>query len=91
MHNFSSRHGRAPLCPIVTSRIGQKVALDYMGPFKETRNGNRCIIIGVDAHSKFILGAATMSFDAVTSAGFFCNEVICKYGMVEEVLTDQGV
>ena len=91
MHNFSNRHGRAPLCPIVTSRIGQKVALDYMGPFKKTRNSNRYKIIGVDAHSKFILGAATRSFDAVTSAVFLFNEVICKYGMVEEVLTDQGV
>ena len=34
---------------------------------------------------------ATKSFDAGTSAIFLFNEVICKYGMIEQVLTYQGV
>ena len=47
-------------------------------------------IIGIDAHDKYVMGAATKDGDALISAIFILNEVICKNGMVENILTDQA-
>ena len=35
-------------------------------------------------------GAATVSFDAITSAIFLFNNVVCRHGMIEKIFTDQG-
>ena len=89
-YNYATLHSRAPLKPIEVVRTGQVVGLDYMGPFKMTRSGNRYIVIAIDANDKWVVGVATKSFDALTSALFLFNEVICKHGMVERILTDQA-
>lgn len=88
--NYNQLHGKAPLKPIQVSRSSQVVGLDYIGPMKTSRSGNRYAIIGIDAYDKFVLAAATKSFDALTSAIFLMNEVICKHGMVEMILSDQA-
>jgi len=44
----------------------------------------------VDYFTKFVVGAATVSFDALTTAQFIFNEVVCKLGVPVQVLSDQG-
>lgn len=90
-YNFACIHNRAPLKSIVTTRPWQMLGLDFMGPFKTTTRGNAYIILGVDHFTKFIEGAATESFDSETTALFVLNNIICRYGMVEQILSDQGV
>jgi hypothetical protein len=43
----------------------------------------------IDAHIKFLWYAATVSIDAISSI-FLFNEVICKVGPIEKVMSDQG-
>jgi hypothetical protein len=90
MFNYSQNRNIAPLKPIVVSRSGQTIGLDYVGPFKASKSGNRYAIIAIDAHDKYVMGAATKSCDALTTAVFVLNEVICKHGMVEMILSDQA-
>jgi len=90
-HNFSNCHNRAPLEPIEVSRPWQLLGIDYMGPFKTSRHGNKFIIIAIDHFTKFIEICATTTFDAATTAVFIFNQVICRWGMVEKIITDQGV
>jgi len=89
--NYACLHNRAPMKSIVVTRPWQMLGLDFMGPFKATARGNRYIIIGIDHFTKYIEAAATSSFDSETTAWFVLNQVICRFGMVEEILSDQGV
>jgi hypothetical protein len=89
--NYSCLHNRAPLKPLEVSRPWQLAGFDFMGPFKTSRHGNKYIILGIDHLTKFAEGAATPTFDAVTTATFIFNNIVCRYGMLEKLLTDQGV
>jgi hypothetical protein len=89
--NYACLHQRAPLKPIRVVRPWQLVGTDFMGPFKISKSGNKYIILAIDHFTKFVEGAATRSFDAPTTAGFLFNNVICRYGMIEHILADQGV
>ena len=62
-----------------------------MGPFRKSRNGNSYIIIGIDFYSKFVEASPTVSFDALITAIFAFNVVMCRHGVYEKVLTDRGV
>jgi hypothetical protein len=88
--NYSNGSGKAPLQSIVTSRPGQFVQLDYMGPFKMSKSGNRYICLAVDAHIKFLWYAATSSVDEISTAIFLFREIVCKVGPVEQIMSDQG-
>jgi hypothetical protein len=88
--NYSNSPGWAPLQPIVTARPGQFVQLDYMGPFKVSKSGNKYICLAVDAHIKFLWYAATKTIDEVSTAIFLFNEIVCKVGPIEQIMSDQG-
>ena len=62
-----------------------------MDPFKTSRFGNVYIITCIDHFTKYLEAAATPSFDAETTASFIFNNIVCRYGMIERILTDQGV
>jgi hypothetical protein len=90
MYNYSQIHNVAPLKPIQVSRSGQTIGLDFVGPFRPSKSGNRYAIVAIDAHDKFLMSAPTKNCDALTTALFVLNEVICKNGMVEVILSDQA-
>ena len=87
--NFKNSTARHPLMPIVASRPGEIVSLDFAGPFRRTKRGNQYAIVAIDKFTKWLEGAPTKNFDAVTSSVFLVNEWICRHGMVERILTDR--
>ena len=88
--NYPNLTGRAPLIPILTSRPGEFVHLDYMGPFKVSRAGNKYICLAVDAHIKYLWFACTRTIDEISTALFLFSEIVCKVGPVENIVSDQG-
>ena len=82
---------RAPLKPIVCSCVLDMMSIDVAGPLETTKAGNRYIIIVVDNFSKYIEAIAVPDFNAETTANFIINKVICKYGVVKSIHSDQGV
>ena len=89
--NHSCLKYMATLKPIEVSKPLQLVGVDFMGPFVQTHRSNVYIIIAIDHFTKFIEGTATVSFDAETTGFMLFNQVICRHGMFEKLLSDQGV
>jgi hypothetical protein len=77
------------LKPILVFRPWQLVGVDFMGPFNTNLHGNRYIILAIDHFTKFAEGAATVTFDGVTTAVFLFHNIICRYGMIEKLLSNQ--
>jgi len=88
--NYPTAHARAPLIPISCERPWQIVGLDFMGPLQQSSSGNAYIIVAIDHFTKYVEAAATVTCDALTTAQFLFNTIVCRYGMVESILTDQG-
>ena len=89
--NYKAFHPKAPLKQIVSNRPWQLVGIDVTGPFKTSKSGNEYIIVAVDHFSKFCVTKAVNSFSAEITAKFIFDDVICRFGPVEQILTDHGV
>ena len=82
---------RAPLKPIIVNTPWSVIGIDIVGPLKCTSNGNIYIIIAICYFTKFCIAAAIRDFTAETTAKFIFNEIICKFGMIFVIISDQGV
>jgi hypothetical protein len=81
---------RAQLQHIKASKPFQILGIDVSGPFTTTNAGNTYIITAICYFSKFCISKAIKDFTATTTAKFIFEEIICKYGVPEQILTDQG-
>jgi hypothetical protein len=86
----SSGTTREPLQCIVVNRPWQIVGIDFTGPFNRTRGGVTYIVIAIDYFTKFIEAWALDDCKAIKTARFLFDEIICRYGMMEKLLGDQG-
>lgn len=71
-------------CPL------QVMGTDHMGPFPKSERGNRFILTFTDHFSKFVVAAALPDVSAETIARVFMEDVVCKFGALEQLLSDQG-
>lgn len=63
--------------------------MDLIGPFKETKNGNKYVIVLTDYLTKWPEAAPIPDKKATTIASFLVK-VICRYSSIEVLITDQG-
>ena len=68
----------------------QRMALDIMGPLPTTTGGNRYVLVMADYFSKWVETAALPDQGAVTVAKALVEKVICRFGIPEELHSDQG-
>ncbi len=82
---------RMPLQPIppATSPF-QILSVDILGPFPITEEGNRYILSFVDLFSKWVEAFPTKDISAETTARIFVNEIVCRFGPPEKLLSDCG-
>lgn len=74
-----------------SKRSFQKLFLDIVGPLPLlSHNGKRYILTLQDDFSKYSLAIALENQEADTVAKVFAEEFICKFGVSESILTDQG-
>jgi len=66
------------------------MGLDFIGPVPQSSNGNKYIIVCTDYLSRYAITQATRNCTAETAAKFLVNNVILKYGVPKQLLTDQG-
>lgn len=84
---------RAPVPMQITTpltRPFQKVALDIVGPLPKTHAGNQYILTFQDHFSKYPEAFPLTDQKAGTIAKVFVEEIICRHGTPEKLLTDQG-
>jgi len=84
---------KTPRAPLGTIRVGAPmdvIATDYLGPFPQTRQGNRYILVLTDHFSKYVEILAVPDQTAETCASRVLNDFIARWGCPLSILSDQG-
>ncbi|CAF1537945.1 unnamed protein product, partial [Didymodactylos carnosus] len=90
---FNIRRAKQPgqLQPIEAPEgVMEMIGIDFCGPTQVTEEGNRYIIVATDYLSKFVIAKAVPDCSATTAAKFLVNEVAFKYGIPNQILSDNG-
>ena len=91
MRNVPSTKPQGLLQPIVTSKIFDTIALDFVSGFgKSLHNSNTHILVCVDLFSKYVIAKATKNASSDTVVNFLINDVFLKYGFPNRILSDRG-
>ena len=88
--NGPQRRPRAPMQQYNVGSPFERVAIDAAGPFPETEDGNKYIIVVMDYFSKWVEAYALPNQEAATVADVFIKEWICRFGAPNELHSDQG-
>ena len=68
----------------------ERVCLDLLEPFPESRNRNKYVLSIVDQLTRWVELYPTKNMEAITIAKVFVNEFVSRYGLSRQILTDQG-
>ena len=75
---------------IVPRRPFDVWGIDVVGPFKESKAGNKWIVVFVDHYSRWVEAFATKDHTAETIVDLLINEICSRYGTPRKILTDRG-
>jgi transposase InsO family protein len=84
---------KTPRAPLGTIKVGAPmdiIATDYLGPFPQTSQGNRYILVLTDHFSKYVEILAVPDQTAETCASRILNDFIARWGCPLSILSDQG-
>jgi len=84
------RPTKGPLFPINNGYPMQTVHLDIAGPLTVGENGEKYIILLVDAFSNWVEAKAVSTVDIETVAQTILDEWIFRFGAPERLVSDQG-
>jgi len=90
LHGRIPRQPAAPLAPPQSFTIFQRWAVDHIGPFPLSRNGNRYIIHAKDLATKWEVAEAVADGSAKTLGEFLYKRIFQDYGPPSEILSDRG-
>lgn len=68
----------------------EKLIMDCVGPIAESRNGCKFMVTFQCDLSKYATAVATSNITAFTVAQAFVEHVVCKHGLPEVLLSDNG-
>jgi transposase InsO family protein len=75
----------------IPSRPFERMSVDILGPITPiSKQGHRYIIIFVDYFSRYVIAQSIKEADAKTTAKVFIDDVICKHGRPDTLLSDLG-
>lgn len=66
------------------------IAMDYIGPYPTSRNGNKFLLVVVDIFSKYVIIKAIRKSSARITVDRMKKEVFLKFGVPEIVISDNG-
>lgn len=81
---------RAPMKQYNVGSPMERVAIDIAGPFPETEDGNKYILVAMDYFSKWVEAYAIPNQEAATVADVLVKEMFCRFGIPLELHSDQG-
>lgn len=89
--NKVSRVNRIPMKITTTStRAFERVFLDIVGPWTESYHNNKYILTFQDDLTKYSEAIPIPNQEARTIAEALVTKIICRHGIPESILTDQG-
>ncbi|OWY90613.1 Gag-pol fusion protein [Phytophthora megakarya] len=62
--------------------------LDVAGPFPKAGGGERYVVAAVEYVTRYVVAVATEQHTAEHIAAFLMNEIVLKFGVFRELLTD---
>lgn len=78
------------LQPLIVNEPWHTVAVDAMGPLDKTTHGNQYILVFSDLFTKWVEAFAVPSIDAETYAKIFVEQIVCRFGPPQRLLSDRG-
>jgi transposase InsO family protein len=78
------------LQPIHVSRPGQLWIVDLVGPIWTSTQGNRYVLVAIDAFTNWVVAGSLKRMTADNVVSLFFNLVIKDHGCPENVLSDNG-
>lgn len=84
------QHPKAPMQEYVVGAPFERVAIDVMGPLPKSDSGNRFIIVVMDYFTKWPEAFPVADQTAETVAEGLVNHVISRFGIPQELHSDQG-
>ncbi|KAL5502694.1 hypothetical protein EMCRGX_G009508 [Ephydatia muelleri] len=83
----------APCAPMQLDPVErplQRVAMDILGPLPETEKGNKYILVIGDYFTKWKEAYPLPNMEAMTVARHLVSEFMCRFGVPEQLHSDQG-
>ena len=80
----------APMQPIQTDGPLKRIAMDILGPLPTTVRGNKYVLVVGEYFTKWTEAYPMPDSEAITVARLLVNEFICRFGVPEQLHTDQG-
>ncbi|XP_057755893.1 uncharacterized protein LOC130975079 [Arachis stenosperma] len=78
-----------PRQPMLFCEIFDVWGIDFMGSFSNS-NGYLHILLAVDYVTKWVEAIPTRLDDANTVVSFIKNNIVCRYGSPQTIVSDQG-
>ena len=75
---------------IKISRPFQRIGIDIVGPLPITKKGNKYIVTAMDYFTKWPEARALKSANAKEVQEFIYEDIICRHGCPQKILTDRG-
>lgn len=85
-----SQRSHAPLQQYLVGAPMERIGVDILGPFPVTDAGNRYVLVAMDYFSKWPEAYAVPDQSAVTTARTLVDEMFTRFGVPEELHSDQG-
>ena len=81
---------KEPLHPLEVGRPFQRIGIDIVGPLPRTERNNQYIVVATEYLTKWPEAKALKEADAASVAEFIYNDIICRHGCPEIILSDRG-
>lgn len=89
--NKVSRNPKIPMkISSISSKPFERVYLDIVGPLPLSYSGNKYLLTFQDDLSKFSEAIPITNTESKTLAEIFATNIVCRHGIPESILTDQG-
>ena len=75
----------------VPERPFDRIHLDILSGFCETSRGNKCLLVCVDALTRYTEVMAQKTKTAAETADSFFRRWVCRYGIPKTLITDSGL
>lgn len=79
-----------PLRPIIVDRLFQAIEIDIIGPLNKSSRGKQYIITCIESMSKYAVCKPVRRATARTVSNFLIQEVFCRFGVVQTIISDRG-